>query len=95
VLKLGAIELDDRARISEQDLRGRLDDAGLPGAGGSQEQHVPDRTTGGAHLRTENLVEIDDGTNALLLPDDLAAERRLEFLRFDAASRGIQMMALG
>jgi hypothetical protein len=46
-------------------------------------------------LRTENLVEVDDGTNPLLLPDDLAAERRLEFLRLDATSRGIQMMALG
>ena len=47
VLKLGAIDLDDRARILQQRFRGGFHDARLARAGRPQEQEVPDRTARG------------------------------------------------
>ena len=41
VLKLGAIDLDDGARILQQSFSGRFDDAGLAGAGRPKNRKFP------------------------------------------------------
>ena len=80
VLELGAVDLDDRARILQQRLGGRFDDAGLSRAGRPQEQEVPDRAARGAHPRQMHLIDVDDLLDRLILPDDHPPEVGLQGL---------------
>ena len=70
VLKFRAVDLDDRARITHQGLGGRLDDAGLAGSSGPQEEEVADRTARRRHSRQIHLIDVDDLLDRFILTDD-------------------------
>ena len=78
VLKLGAVDLDDRARILQQRFGGGFDDARLAGTGRTQEQEVSDRTARGAHARQMHLIDVDDLLDRLILSDNHPAQAGLE-----------------
>ena len=90
VLELGAIDLDDRARILQQRLGGGFDDAGLARAGRPQEQEIPDRTAGRAHPRQIHLIDVDDLLDRLILTDDHSAQAALERYRLSPGFGRIQ-----
>src|ERR1700684_1175315 len=78
VLKLGAIDLDDRARGLQQSFRRRLDDSGLARSRGAEEQKVSDRAARRIHAREMHLVDIDDLLDRLILTDDHPPEPRFQ-----------------
>ena len=82
VLELGAIDLDDRARILDQRFGCRFDDAGLAGSGRPQEKEVADRSSGSAHPGQIHLINIYDLLDRLVLADDVAVERLFQIFRF-------------
>src|SRR2546422_6949894 len=84
VLKLGAIHLDPRPRVPEQNLRRGFHNARLPRPGRPQEQQVAHRTSLRAHPRAEHLVEIHQSAHALFLADDPSAQLLLKSLRLGA-----------
>src|SRR5207302_3223278 len=79
-LKLGAIRLDHRPRVPEQNLRRGFHNARLPRPGRSQEQQVAHRTSLRAHPRAEHLVEIHQSAHALFLTHDPSAQLLLKSL---------------
>src|ERR1700720_3002746 len=87
MLKLRAVDLDHRARVSEQDLRRRFHDTRFARARRSEEQQVPHWPSGRAHSGAEHLVQVHERTDSLFLPDYFAFEGGLKFLRLDASQR--------
>jgi hypothetical protein len=73
MLKLCAINLNDCAGVSKQDLGSRFHNAGLSGAGRAQKEQVPNGAAGGVQPRTEHLEHVHQGLNALFLAYDLGA----------------------
>src|SRR6266478_5810065 len=95
VLELRAIDLNDRARVSKKDLRGRLHDARLSGPGRTQEQQVPHRSAGRIQSGAKDLKHVHEGLYTLFLPHNLGAQRRVKIARVRAANGWIQLMADG
>ncbi len=75
VLELGAIDLDQGARIAEQALRPGLDHAGFARTGGPEKQQVPNRTVRRIQPRQEHLVDLSDFFDGGVLTDDCDGER--------------------
>src|SRR5579863_4315 len=90
MLKLRAIDFDDRAWIAKQNLRRSFDDACLAGPSGSKEQQIADRSAGRVEAGGEDLEQLNEGLHTFVLPDDLGAKSLLEFDRFRAANRWIE-----
>src|SRR5580704_6308424 len=90
-----AVHLDHRARVSKQDFRRGFHDACLAGAGRSQEQEIPHRTTRRVQSRAEDLVQVHQRLHAFRLSDDLRAQRRLKFNRRVASQIWIEWQYLG
>src|ERR1700686_2605827 len=78
VLELGAIDLDDGARILQQCLGSGFDDARLPGTGRPEEQKVPDGTPWSAHACQIHLIDVDDLLDRLILSDNHPSQAVLE-----------------
>src|SRR5271167_5091191 len=95
VLKLRAIHLDDRARVSKQNLRRGFHDARLARARRSQQKEVPHRPPRRVQPRAEDLIEVHQSLHAFRLSDDLRAQRRLKFNRRVAAQIWIEWEYLG
>src|SRR5262245_17448754 len=74
VLKFAAIDLNHRVSITEKRFRRCLNDTCLPGAGGPQEQHGPNRASYRIHPCQEDLIEIAHLSNGLLLSHNARAE---------------------
>src|ERR1051325_5146037 len=77
VLKLCAVDLDDRVRVAEEHLCGGLYDARLTRAGWAQKEHRTDGTRRRVHARQKNLVKAAHAAHCALLSDDAA--RKLLF----------------
>ena len=75
VLKLGAVDLDDRVRVAEQNFRGRFDDARLSRTGRPEKQHRADRPIGRVHAGEKNLVEAAHAPHCAFLADDASLRR--------------------
>src|SRR5438552_3338006 len=95
VLEFGAVDLDDRAPISKENLGSRFDDAGLARACRSEKKQVADWAPWRVQARAEHLIHIDQGLYAFFLSDDLGAQRAVEVPSVTAADRWIQLLAYG
>ena len=82
VLEFRAIDLDDGARAAKQDLRRRFHDARLARPSRPQEQQIAHRPPRRIQSRGKHLEQIDERLHALVLPDDLRAQRLLKLDRF-------------
>jgi hypothetical protein len=74
VLKFRAIHFDDGTATAEENFRGRLDNAGLAGAGWPQEQQVSDRTPRRTQPGRKHLIEFDERLYGFVLPYDLFSQ---------------------
>src|SRR5450432_3724165 len=70
MLKLSAIDLDDRAGILHQCLGGGFDDASLARTSRSKKQEIADRAPRRAHSSQMHLINVDDLLNRLILAND-------------------------
>ena len=89
VLELGAINLDDRARVLHQSFRRRFDDAGLAGASGPEEQEVTNRAASGRHPGQMHLIDVDNLLDGFILTDNHAGQAGLESFRLSSGPRRI------
>src|ERR1041384_7026839 len=67
VLKLCAVDLDNRVAISEKDIRGGLNHVSLTRAGWSEKEHRAQRPSRVRHPRLEALIERTDCANGSIL----------------------------
>ena len=74
VLKLRAIDLDDRAGVLHQRFGGGFHDARLTRSGGPEEQEVSDRTPGRRHAGQMHLINVDDLLDGFVLTDNHSAQ---------------------
>jgi hypothetical protein len=78
VLKFGAINFDDGARIMHQCFRCRFYCSGLSGTGWTQEQEVANRATGCRQTSGVHLVNIHNLLNGFILTYDKLQECSLK-----------------
>jgi hypothetical protein len=88
--ELGAIDFDNRSRISQQTFRTGFDDPGLAGAGGSEKKEIANRVRRPIHAGEIRLVHVDDLADGLILSHDSLAEIGAKFLRIGPRKREIQ-----
>src|SRR6202522_4435064 len=92
VLELGAVNLNNSARVTEQNLGGCFHDARLSGARRPQKKEVYHRASRRIHSGRENLIEVGDGADGFFLSDDACAQRGIKFLRFQTAKLRIEYL---
>src|SRR5580693_4238676 len=92
VLKLGAVNLNNSARIAEKNFGGGFHDARLSGTGRAQEKEVTHRASRRIHSGRENLIEVGDGADGFFLSDNPCAQRGIKFLRFQTAKLRIEYL---
>src|SRR5262249_6579744 len=92
VLELGAVHLDDRARIPKQNLCGSLHNPCLPRPSRPQKQQVPHRPPRRVQPCTEHLIHVDQGLHALGLTHNLRSQCRLKLASVCATYSWIQLM---
>src|SRR5690242_14685061 len=85
VLKLGAIDLDDRAGVPKQDFCRGFHDPCLAGARRTKEQEISYRAAGRVQAGAKYLVQVDQRLHSLFLTDNLRAERGLKIERVRTA----------
>src|SRR6516165_3235759 len=90
VLKLRAIDLDNRAGIPKQDLRRRFDDARFSGSGGPQKQQVPYGASRRIQAGAKHLVQVNQRLYGLFLTHNLRSQCRLKINRIRAALAWIE-----
>ncbi len=90
VLKLCAIDPDDRPGISKQDLGGRFHDACLSRTRRTQKQQIPHWAPRRIQAGAKHLVQVDERLNRLFLPDNLRSQRRLKINRIRTALAWIE-----
>src|ERR1041384_6697194 len=90
VLKLCAVDLDNRVAISEKDIRGGLNHVSLTRAGWSEKEHRAPRPSRVRHPRLEDLIERTDCANGSILADYSCPESIFEPLGDRALRRGGQ-----
>src|SRR5260370_35067869 len=73
MLKLAAVDLDYRAGIPKQNLRGGFHDARLSRPGGTEVQKTAYRAPWRVQTGTEELVQVHHRLHRFLLPHDLGA----------------------
>src|SRR5713101_3860887 len=94
MLKLAAVDLDYRAGIPKQNLRGGFHDARLSGPRGTEEQKTAYRAPRRVQTGTEDLVRIDHRLHRFLLPHDLGAQCLLKLHRLRTTSSRIENQRL-
>ena len=90
MLEFGAIHLDHRVRVTEEDFRGRFHHSRFPRAGGAEKKKIADRAAGRGEAGFVELEEIGDRGDGFLLPDDFLGKEIFEDLRFGAADCRIE-----
>jgi hypothetical protein len=90
VLKLRAIDLNERARVPEQDLGRSLYHAGFSRSRRSKEQQISDRPSGHRHARQVDLIHVHDAPDRAILPHNLGKQSALEIENFRAPHLRIQ-----
>ncbi len=86
VLKLGAVDLDHRARIAYQRFRHGFHRARFARAGGPEEEQASGRPSRARHARDKGLVDIDDLANGVVLTDNPLPQIRLRARALPAPS---------
>src|SRR4051794_985718 len=81
VLKLRAIDFDNRARILDECFSCRLNDTSLAASRGPEEKEVTDRSSGSAHPGQIHLIDVNDLLDRLFLTDYIAMKRLFEVFR--------------
>ena len=89
VLKLGAVDFDDGARIAHQCLRHRFHGARFAGTGGAEEEQASSRPSRAGHPRDKRLVNIHNFADGVVLADNPLPQIRFERERFRTGFTGI------
>jgi hypothetical protein len=71
---LGHVEVDERVLVTEQELRERLRELGLPDAGGPRKMNEPAGRFGSFRPERVRRMELRDRADRVLLPDDALVE---------------------
>ena len=79
VLELRAIDLDHRARCTQQRLRHGFNQPGLTGPRGTKEQEVPDRPARTRHPGQPGLVDAHDLIDGVILANDATVQTAAQF----------------
>src|SRR6516164_6645171 len=95
VLELSAIDLNERSRIACSALCGSFYQAGLAGAGRSDEQKASHRPARNAHPQRECLVNAHNLPYRIVLADDPASQAGFELLSLESCLCGIQKVWIG
>src|SRR5438105_8496221 len=90
VLKLGAVDLGNRAGILDKRFRRGFDGSRLAGSGGPEKKEIGNRTSRRGHACQIDLVAVDDVLNGFVLADDEFTQVRLERFRFPPGLGRIQ-----
>ena len=90
VLKLGAVDLDDRIWVAEQNFGGRFDDARFARTGRPEKQHRADRPVERIHAGEKNLVEAAHAAHRALLADDARRKSLFKILSARALLIGVE-----
>src|SRR5882757_3940747 len=93
MLEFRAVDLNDRARIAEQNLGRRFHDACLARAGRPEEQQIAYRAPWRVQAGAENLEHIHQCLHTLFLPHNLRAQRAMEIPGVVAADCRIQLLS--
>src|SRR6267143_679646 len=95
MLKFGAIHLNYRAGIPEENLRGRFDDPRFARPGRSQEQQVADWPSLRVQSGAKDLIYVYQRLNSFFLPDDLGPHGTVEITCHLAADCRVQFLSGG
>ncbi len=90
VLKLGAIDFNAGARVSEQSLGHGFDHAGLARTGWSEEQQVAHWASGRVEARKEHLIDLYDLFDRLILSHNAATKGGFKLSSIVAATVWIE-----
>ena len=90
VLKFGAVDLDDGARISEERLGDGFDDAGFARTSWPKKEEIANRTSRSVQARQKHLVDLGNFFDRIVLADDLAPNGIVEILRVAGAAGGVK-----
>ena len=90
VLELRAIDLDHRAAIPGQCLRGGFHQSRFARSSRSQEQKIANRPARADHTRQVGLINVDNLLDRFVLTNDLALQAGFQVLRLTARERRIQ-----
>src|SRR5215475_22340 len=90
MLKLGAIDLDHRIRIAEQNFGGGLDRTRFTRASRSQEEQCAKRLVRQSHLCEIDLVNLRERKHRVVLSDNAFEQFTLEFARLIAPLSGVE-----
>src|SRR5580693_2905811 len=93
VLEFRAIDLDDRARIAEQNLGGSLNNAGLARTGRPEKQQIAHRASRRIQASAENLEHIHQRLYAFFLPHNLRTQRAVKVPGVVAADCRVQLLS--
>ncbi len=86
VLKFGAVDLHDRARVLNENLRRRFHRACLARAGGSEKQEVSNGASRRGEARQIHLVNTDNLVDRLVLANNQVPQRLIERLSVSSGS---------
>jgi hypothetical protein len=90
VLELGAVDLNHRVGVAEEDFRRGLDDARLARPRGAEEEHRADGAVRRVHPGEEDLVEAAHAAHGALLPHDARGQLLLKLLRAGTLLVGVE-----
>src|SRR5262245_61300086 len=90
MLKLGAIDLDHRVRVAEQDFGGGLDRTRLARASRSEEEQRAQRLIRQSHLCEIDLVNLRERKHGVVLSDNTFEQFTLELARLVASLSGVE-----
>src|ERR1700726_2906049 len=85
MLEFRAVYLDQRPRVTKQNLRARFHDARLTRARRPQEEQITHWPSRRIQAGAKHLVQVDQRLQSFVLADDFRPQRRLKFQRIGAS----------
>src|ERR1700693_2870869 len=92
VLRLRAVHFDDSAGVAEKDFGRGFHNARLSRASRPQEKKISNWASGRIHSGGKDLIEVNHGADAFLLPDDAGAQGGIKLLRFATSALWIKKL---
>jgi len=92
MLELGAVDLDNQARVAKQDFRSGFHDAGLAGAGGTKKEQIAYGASRGVKAGAEDLIQVHERLDTLFLANDPGAERLVKIASIVAADCRVELL---
>src|SRR5215831_1350508 len=92
VLKLRAIDFDNRPRIADEAFRCRLHQSGFTGPRRTQKKEISDRSAWAGHPRQVHLINVNYLLNCFVLTNDSLTEVYFELFGFISGLRRIQLL---